>query len=86
MLVKEIRVCARAFERDGAVCDTVDQDPIRTDMAIPMTLPFARQLVIPVALIQGLLGDEEFHDRPELRHVVPALLASLVVAFELSGA
>ena len=65
--------------------DTVNHQPIRLDMDLPVSLPNAPERMVEIAWGQRLLLDQGCQQRPQLIYVLAPRRGPSYVALELRG-
>lgn len=74
---------ARGDENESFLVDTVDEQPVRIDMALPMHAVRPAQRVVAHRLGHGFPAREHLEGRLELGDVLALPLYALVVLLEL---
>lgn len=73
----------RGDENESFLVDTVDEQPVRLDMALPVPAVRPAQCVVTHGLGQGLPAHERLEGQLELGDVLALPLYALVVLLEL---
>jgi len=74
-----------SFESNFIVENLVDQNPIRLDMAVPVTSPIPTELMIAILRRKWLFCEEEVDNSFQFCEVFTSLLCPLDVLLELIG-
>ena len=82
-VLKQVRVGPSSFEPNFIVKDLVDQNPIRLDMAVPVTSPISTELMIAILRRKWLFCDEDVDNSFQFCEVLTSLLCPLDVLLEL---
>jgi hypothetical protein len=83
--LKQIRMRSGSFEPNFIIQNLINQQPIRLDIAVPMTCPIPTERVIAVLLRKGFLCQKQVDDHLDFCKVLASLLQPLDVLLELTG-
>ncbi len=75
----------RSYQNNFLVGQSIDQKPVRFDVALAAIKVLSTKCVVPVPRRQLLAASQACDNLKKLRNVVPALLRPLAVSLELIG-
>jgi hypothetical protein len=83
---ENVTVCAGAFEAHMVLIQSVNQNPIGLDVAIPASRKFSTQGMVLECGRQGIPGDQQIQSMPEGRKILAPALHAFDIFLELRTA